>query len=168
MSRPLHAHTVPTSPIPSHRVCFMKPDPIINFPAAGLSHVTMHHSKLLAPSIYGWKCHFVVRICHVFAQWKNCGLPTTDSACLLITRQTRPQPPETALCLQFAFRCCGLAERAPVPWADAPIYLGVAGDVHLHFCERKIGRIPLIVALLLFSLPRMFLQAAALGDTLNV
>ena len=51
---------------------------------------TIHQGKLLIPSIYGWRCHSSVIICHIFAQWKNCRQPNcrlqiTDSFwCILL------------------------------------------------------------------------------------
>lgn len=119
------------------RVYFMQLGPAINFSTTGLSHLTIHQGKLLIPSIYGWRCHSLVIICHIYAQWKNCRLPNCR---LQITDSVSDASYYTSAHRDGTWHCaflhCILAERTQVPTADMTIYWGVT-KFHLRNLERK-------------------------------
>lgn len=94
-----------------------------------------------------------------FTQWKSLRPPGTGSVVCLQCIWLH-QPAKIALCLYSAFLHYILAKRTSASTADTTIYLGVTWALHIHlrsFRESKAQQSPLIITLLLDSLPQMFL-----------
>ena len=100
---------------------------------------TIHQGKLLIPSIYGWRCHSLVIICHIFAQWKNCRQPNcrlqiTDSFwCILL--YLSPQRQHFALC--FSALYFGRKNTSTNCRHDHTLRCRLKVYIHLRNLERK-------------------------------